>query len=605
MKKKNFFSNSFAATVIVAVLIGLLIDTTVASSNDDFYEGLTLVDKVLSRIHTRYVEEVDVDELITHAINGAIEILDPHTTFFEPKDYDELMVHTQGEFGGLGIQIALRDKILTVMTPIAGTPAERAGIRSGDQILKIEDKSTKKITLEKAVSQMRGEPGTKVTISIYREGEPELIDYEITRAIIDIKSVPYAGLFNDTIGYVKLNSFSQDAGVKVSGAVDSLLKLGMKGLVFDLRSNPGGLLTQAREVSEIFLEPKSLVVFTKGRVDRQNQQLVSSNREPLLPADFPLVVMVNGGSASAAEIVAGAVQDWDRGVVLGDTTFGKGSVQTVEQIDQERHIKITTAFYYTPSGRCINRPENGIRGGDEKEEELDSTEVESDSLVTDTTKEEVYFTNKGRKVYGGGGVIPDTIIKYKPETYLIQKLILKDVFFKYANYEFPILAKKGIVVDTSFVVEDDYVEKFYSYLDSIDFDYESMAEKKLEEFKVYSNLSVDTTIDSAVIEYLATNLTTELSSEIENAINSIEKLLEKNRRAELDSEISIIKREIFKALLVREIGRDNNTIHRMDLNEDAEFNSALKVISDAKLYQSLLEVKEVSKDEDRKEISKK
>ena len=605
MKKNGVKKQLFAATIFVAIIIGLFIDTTMATpKNDSFYESLTLLDKVLTRIHNRYVEPVEADKLVRHAIDGALEILDPHTTFFEPKDYEELMVHTQGQFGGLGIQISMRDKILTVMTPIGGTPAERAGIRSGDKIIKISGKSTKKMTLDKAVSYMRGEPGTDITISIAREGEPDLIEFTITRAIIDIKSVPYAGIFNDTIGYVRLNTFSQDAGEKVGGAVDSLLKLGIKGLVFDLRFNPGGLLSQAKEVGEIFLDPKSLVVFTQGRIKAQNQDLISSNREPLYPKDFPLVVMVNRASASAAEIVSGAVQDWDRGVVLGDTTYGKGSVQTVEQIDKERHIKLTTAFYYTPSGRCINRPENGVQGDIQDSIELaesdtnmvndstndSSTIASNDSTKTDSAK--VFYTlKKHRPVFGGGGIIPDTIIERTPEPFSVQKLIIKDMFFKYVNHIAPSLSKQGVVIDTNYIVTDEFVSKFYTYLDSIDFDYETAAQKKLDEFKVYTRFKADTSMDSVTLDYLAANLNKTDSVKVLNAISEIESILKGNQISELKNEESVIKKNLKNALLVHEIGQDNAIMHRRKLMDDEQLEAALNILADKKLYNSLLELK--------------
>ncbi len=592
MKKLKFPPSLIMTALIAAVFLGLAIDNTVAKSKSDpFYYGDELFTRIAQKISSGYVEEVDMESFTRHAIKGALEILDPHTTFFEPKDYEELMVHTEGEFGGLGIQISLRDKQLTVMTPIAGTPAERAGIRSGDKIIKIDDKSTKGITLEKAVSQMRGKPGTAVTITIVREGEPVPSDYEIERAIIKIKSVPYVGLIKDSIGYLSLTTFSQDAGENVRRGVDSLIDMGAKGIVFDLRFNPGGLLTQAQSVSSVFLPEGKLVVFTQGRLKNYSDSLLT-RWKPSLPKDMPLVVMVNGASASAAEIVSGAVQDWDHGVVLGDTTFGKGSVQTVLPIDKKRHLKMTTAFYYTPSGRCINRPENGIRG--EGDEEIESTETE-DSTSSDSTAKadsaEVYYTANGRPVYGGGGVIPDTIVEGEPKPYIVRKLLLKDLFFKFANVKYPSMKKEGITIDTTYQVDDKMLDKFYAFLDSSDFDYSILAEDKLDNFRVYTGMKEDTTKDSTMLEYVRAKFTTADSSKMESLLAEVDALLLKSRREELEREVGEIRRSLRLAIIIREIGQDNDYINKAKLEHDIQLESAINLIQSPKEYKALLKSK--------------
>ena len=263
------------AGVIILILIigGLAFDVTRADS-DNFYEEVQRFDQVFLKIHQNYVESIDSKKLIDNAVDGMLQILDPHSTYFQKKQYDELLIQTEGKFGGLGIQISIRDKVLTVMTPIPGTPAERAGIQSGDQILKINAKSTEGITIDEAVGKLRGEPGTQVTITIRRRTEPKDLDYTITREIIHIKSVPYYGVFGDGIGYVALKTFSQDAGTEVEKAIRELLKRNIKAVIFDLRFNPGGLLPEAIEVAEKFLPKKSLVVYTRGRVQGQNKEYV-------------------------------------------------------------------------------------------------------------------------------------------------------------------------------------------------------------------------------------------------------------------------------------------------------------------------------------------
>jgi carboxyl-terminal processing protease len=340
--------------VLVVVLAGLVVDATNVDS-DNFYEDIIRQDDVATKIHQNYVEEISSKDLIDNAIKGMLHILDPHTTYFEAKQYEELKIHTEGKFGGLGIQISIRDKVLTVMTPIGGTPAARAGIQSGDQIIRIEGKSTAGISIDNAVRKLRGEPGTKITITIRRKGEAKDLDYTITREIIHIKSVPWYGVLDNNIGYVKLQTFSEEAGSDVEKATKELLAKNIKGLIFDLRHNPGGLLPQAIEVAEKFLPRKSLIVSTRGRVRGQNRENYSG-AQPVYPVDMPFAVLVDYASASASEIVAGAIQDRGRGKLVGVTTYGKGSVQSVTRlVDGQGQIRVTTARWLTPKERQINQ----------------------------------------------------------------------------------------------------------------------------------------------------------------------------------------------------------------------------------------------------------
>lgn len=588
MKSNTVLKSSvWTGLIVVTIFIGLFSDMALAgnnkdkTSNDAFFSNLHILEKTLQRIHSNYVTPIDSENLIRKAIDGSIEILDPHTAFYDPKDYEELRVHTKGEFGGLGIQISIRDEVLTVMTPIAGTPAERAGIRSGDQIIKIDDEITRDLTLNEAVDRMRGVPGTDVTISIRREGEPGLIPYTITRDVIEIKSVPFAGILENNIGYVRLNSFSEDAGDKVRQKTDSLMALGMKAMIFDLRFNPGGLLNKSVDVANVFLPEDKLVVFTKGRTENSKKPF-HSRFKPAIPKSMPLVVMVNGASASAAEIVSGAVQDWDRGVVLGDTTFGKGSVQTILPVDksQDKYIKMTTAFYYTPSGRCINRPENGIKDGKSKGKgkEKDTTKVEP----------EIFYTNAGRPVYGGGGVIPDTIVLKEHEGYILQKFLLKDLFFKFANYYYPRIEKDSIDLSGGFDVTDPILDEFFQFADSVGFDYKTAAGEKLREFKVYTGLVEDTTIDSTALEILRTKWSTTDSLELASVVTTLENIVEKHKKTVLNENSETIKWHIEEALMVRQIGRDNPIIHRRKLSKDNQLAAAIEILNSPKIYKSIL-----------------
>jgi carboxyl-terminal processing protease len=315
------------------------------------YESLEAFTNVLSIVRKNYVEDVDTKNLVTGAINGMLSSLDPHSAYLTPDLYKELQMDTQGRFGGLGIEITVKNGVLTVVSPIEDTPAFKAGVKPGDMIFKIEDEFTKDMTLVDAVKKMRGPKGTKINISIKREGVPELIDFTLMRDTIRVQSVRSRTL-EEGYGYVRLAQFQERSDRDVQKALEKLAadKGGIKGLVLDLRNNPGGLLTQAVRVSDLFLD-SGLIVYTEGRIESQKQKYFAQKEGTWM--DFPMVVLVNGGSASASEIVAGALQDHKRAVVLGTKTFGKGSVQTILPLDDNSALRLTTARYFTPNGRSI------------------------------------------------------------------------------------------------------------------------------------------------------------------------------------------------------------------------------------------------------------
>src|SRR5687768_17398865 len=337
------------------VVLTLSLGGSVASKGTDSgatYEQLRLFTEVLSIVQNQYVDEVPPKELIYSAIKGTLRGLDPHSSFLDPDSYREMQVETSGSFGGLGIEITLRDDILTVVAPIEGTPAYRVGIQPGDRIVKIEGISTKDMQLTDAVKRMRGKPGSKITISVVREGWVEPKDFEITREQIRVQSVKTQEL-EPGIEYIRLRQFQEQTAQDMEVVLDKYVKTGkMQGLVLDLRNNPGGLLTSAVEVSEKFLDAGKLVVYTEGRVRAQNMRFQANSRRVF--TDFPIVVLVNQGSASASEIVAGALQDWGRGIVLGTPSFGKGSVQTIIPLSDGSGLRLTTAKYFTPKGRSIH-----------------------------------------------------------------------------------------------------------------------------------------------------------------------------------------------------------------------------------------------------------
>jgi carboxyl-terminal processing protease len=336
------------------VVLTLSLGGTVASKGTDSgatYEQLRLFTEVLSIVQTQYVDEVPPKDLIYNAIKGTLRGLDPHSSFLDPDSYKEMQVETSGSFGGLGIEITLKDDILTVVSPIEGTPAYKAGLHTGDRIVKIDGLSTKDMQLPDAVKRMRGKPGTKVTISVVREGWTEPKDFDIVREQIRVQSVRTAEL-GDGVEYLKLRQFQEQSPHDLDAALEKFSKDGMKALILDLRGNPGGLLTAAVEVSEKFIDDGKLVVYTEGRVRNQNMRFSAHAKKGY--ASMPMVVLINQGSASASEIVAGALQDWGRAMIVGTQSFGKGSVQTIIPLSDGSGLRLTTAKYFTPKGRSIH-----------------------------------------------------------------------------------------------------------------------------------------------------------------------------------------------------------------------------------------------------------
>lgn len=340
---------------VVCLVLGLFLGShvvpNVSAIPREEYESLETFTNILAIVRKNYVDEVNTKELLTGAINGMLHSMDPHSAYLTPELYKELQMDTQGKFGGLGIEITVKDGILTVVSPIEDTPAYRAGIKPGDQIFKIEAEFTRDMTLIEAVRRLRGPRGSKVVISIRREGVPDFLTFTLVRDTIRVQSVR-SRVLEEGYGYIRLAQFQERSDRDLHQALEKLSaeKGGLKGLVLDLRNNPGGLLTQAVRIADLFLD-SGLIVYTEGRLENQRQKYFA--RKEGSWTQFPVVVLVNGGSASASEIVAGALQDHKRAVVLGTKTFGKGSVQTILPLDDNSALRLTTARYYTPKGRSI------------------------------------------------------------------------------------------------------------------------------------------------------------------------------------------------------------------------------------------------------------
>jgi carboxyl-terminal processing protease len=422
----------FAVVVLVTALVaGTWAVGRVQESTDNTYANIERFIQVLTKVRDHYVEAVTTDKLMDSAIRGMLRTLDPYSQYLDKDEAERLETTTHGSFGGIGISIGIRDGWVTVISPIEGTPAWRAGIQGGDRIIKIDGTSSEGLSLDDAMKKMRGEKGSKVELSIYREGREKPMDFSITRDIIQIKSVPYAGLLSSGVGYIRLSNFSERSREEIDAALAKIEKQNPRGLILDLRYNPGGLLSQAVEVSEEFAPHGKKIVFTRGRDASQNRDFFSSASTP--HQAYPLVVLVNQWTASASEIVSGAVQDLDLGVVVGRTTFGKGLVQTVIPLTRSvsgPKLKLTTAKYYTPSGRCIQKEEQ-LKDGALAETDDDATGKLPDSLAAQKPLPE-YKTEMGRVVYGGGGIFPDLELDDVKYPRIIEDLESKQLFFKYA-----------------------------------------------------------------------------------------------------------------------------------------------------------------------------
>ncbi len=350
MRKKIFIG--FLLIVLVFSVARMAFSDSKKKNNDGLYKQVELFSDTLAIIQKEYVDETKPKDLIYGSLKGMLASLDPHSQFMDPDTYNELKVDTEGKFGGLGIEITIKDGLLTIITPIEDTPAWKAGIKAGDHIVKINDLLTREMALTDAVKKMRGKPGEIVNLTILRDSENKLLDFKITRDIIKIQDIKHARILEDGIGYIRLIEFRENTLQEFNKALNSLTKQGMQGLIIDLRNNPGGLLDVAVKITGRFIAPNKMIVNTKGRHKEQNLEFYSDAKNALL--DLPMVILINEGSASGSEIMAGALQDYKRAIIIGTKSFGKGSVQTVIPLGDGSALRLTTSHYFTPSGKIIN-----------------------------------------------------------------------------------------------------------------------------------------------------------------------------------------------------------------------------------------------------------
>lgn len=444
-----------------------------ATNSNIYYKidkGLFYLKEVFEGVSKNYVDDLDPEVLSKSAIQGMVKELDPYTVFFEDPGSQRLGIITHGKYGGLGMEIGMQDGKITVISPMDDTPAQRAGIRAGDVIVKIDDEPTATMSLDEASRKLRGQVGTQVTIEIERPGLEKSIQLTLTREEIVIKDVSFAEFIEPGTAFFRLSGFSDKAGQELKEAIRALQKQQpIERVILDLRGNPGGLLTSAVEVANIFLPQGELVVYTKGA--HENESKFFTQESPLLPTQ-PMAVLVNQGSASASEIVAGALQDLDRAVLVGSTTFGKGLVQKVFPVDKinQAYLKLTTAKYYIPSGRSIQKE-------DYKKNQKLFVDL-SDSV--EYNKKTDYYTKRGRVVHGGGGIKPDVEIPEEEIDFYLRNIWSRGYLFQFTvDYlsQHPELKNAKSVE-----VTPEILAAFRAYLSKKDFDYTIEGEEELEKF---------------------------------------------------------------------------------------------------------------------------
>jgi carboxyl-terminal processing protease len=534
-------------------------------SKETLFKEIKKFNQTVYDIKNRYMEDVDTRDLINAGIRGMLDELDRFSVLMERQSYDRLMESTSGKYEGLGIEIDARDHYIIVVTPFEGSPAYKKGLHSGDRIEKIEGQSTYDMTTSDASKLMRGSAGTSINISIRRQGIPDLLDFDIERAVIELKSVNYYGVVDDSdIGYIRLSRFAEETSAELTEAVQEMKDRKVKGLIFDLRSNGGGLLQQAVETAELFIDEGRLVVYTKGK-NPNSERRHYSRRLPLMP-DVPMVVLVDEGTASASEIVSGALQDWDRAVIMGQQTYGKGLVQQIFTLGdgEDVNLKLTTAKYYVPSGRCIQRPERQNKPGHgEAMADLDADSASADTMSVE--EKEIYYTNGGRIVYGGGGIAPDVELEapafLKPiEINLERKSLFFDFAVKYVSEH------SDLPLD--FEVTDDILAEFRDFIKEKDFSYKTAMEVSLDEMKKVAD------------EENKTELFAQHMKELEDQI-------EHEKEADFKNSAPYIKKSI-KREIVANIAGQRGVYEEVILKTDPAVKSAVELLNDPNEYGNVL-----------------
>ena len=534
------------------------------NNNEDYKEYIDLFESSFNKLKINFVDSVNESEMIKAGIKGMLKNLDPYTKLLEDNSLESFEILRKGKYGGVGIQIGLRRDTLTVLSPMEDSPAYSEGIIAGDKIMKIDSTFTKGMTVSDASKLIKGEVGSTVILNILRPSTKEKIDFELERSSIVVKHVPYWGVDKNNIGYIRITRFSRNASKDFKKGLEELQDKNIKGLVIDLRGNSGGLLSNAINILDYLCERGEVLLKSKGKTNRSNKEW-KSRRKPILDIDTPIVVLVNRGSASASEIVAGAIQDLDRGVVIGQNTFGKGLVQHMYDLNDTITLKITTSKYYLPSGRLI-----------QKQDYLDN------GFLTDgLDKVDSLFTTKGgREVKGGNGIVPDIKTERNILSPYVQELWRQGVFLSFAASYVPF--NKDL--KTPVVIDNKIMKAFKLFLNDYTLEYKLKGEDEYLKFLDKVNMSPISINKFSRNIYFKDSSIMEQNNTIpvENYFNEIKKVqfsLEENQRWIKNG----LEREISKV-----IGGEKERI-KASLNEDLEYRKAINLILNLKDYYSILE----------------
>ncbi len=541
--------------VIIPLVLVLFLGAFSSRNMDQYLEiakNIEIFTRVYKEISFNYVDEINVSEFLRAGIRGMLNSLDPYTVFIDEKRQDEIELLTTGKYGGIGVSIGLRENKITILEIMDGYSAQKQGLQIGDVIYKVGEKVLVPDDYENISSYVKGEPGTFVKLRIIRDGHSDTLYFELLREEIIIKNIAYSGFYpaGSNNAYIKLSGFSRSAGDELKKVILELQReKPIESVVFDLRGNPGGLLDAAVEISNTFLKKGLLVVSTRGRDSNSTKQYVAT-QEPLL-ADVPVVVLVNEGSASASEIVAGAIQDHDRGLILGEKTFGKGLVQTIAPLSYNTSLKITTSKYYTPSGRCIQK--------------VDYSAKNKVISVPDSLKTEKFTTDNKRIVYSAGGITPDSMVVKNKKPEIVLDLLAKGMFFKFAT-QFAGKNGNSENANGSFDQDKAYSE-FKKFLEQTNYKYESDFYRKLDLLMKDPDITEYQKTASAKL----TALKDEISSVDKLIIEHNEKSIKEELRIELSSRLRNSKSKLTEAL-----SGDNQFLTAVDLlRNKVSFNKLL------------------------------
>ena len=522
---------------------------------DNYFEitkNLDIFVTLFKELNLYYVDETKPGDLMKTGIEGMLESLDPYTNYIPESDIEDFRFMQTGQYGGIGALIRTREKQILIAEPYEGSPALKAGLQAGDVIIEVNGKSTEGKTTEDISKILKGQPNTEVKLVIKRDGVDKPIEKTIIREEIKVKAVPHYDMLNNEVGYIKLNSFTDKCTEEVQGAFKELKeKKGMKSLVLDLRGNPGGLLNEAVSLSNLFVEKGQLVVSTKGKVKEWEKTYKAANTA--LDLDIPLVILVNSGSASASEIVSGTIQDLDRGVIIGQRTYGKGLVQTTRPLSYGANLKVTTAKYYIPSGRCIQALDYSNRNED------GSVGKVPDSLM------KKFETKNGRSVYDGGGVLPDIVLEPLVYSQIARALSNKSIIFDFAT-KFK-RENPTIPPVKDFQITDEIINQFNVFIADKDYEYSTKSEDVVKQFK-----------ETAEKE--------KYFKQVEKEYEALKLKLSHNKNEDLVTFKDEIK-ELLKSEIVSRYYYQKGRVESM-LDNDPDVKEALGILADKSKYSSLL-----------------